>query len=112
MVVDVRPYGCFIQFDVEVEGGDKHKVYGMVHVSEVSWDYCDDARLQVKVNSCAVICMFWCSRVQSCWLHDVTVPKEAPGLYIRLAGHYHPCIDCKLHRDNHHKLRMATVPHV
>ena len=58
LVVDVRPFGCFIQFDVEVEGGDKHKVYGMVHVSEMSWDYTVDARLRVKVNSlCCHLCV-------------------------------------------------------
>ena len=75
VVVDVRAFGCFLEFDVETESGHKHKVYGMVHVSEVSWDYSDDARLQVKVDSCAVICMFWCSKVQSCWLLNVTLQK-------------------------------------
>ena len=58
-MVEVRPFGCFMEFDVEAEGGNKHKVCGMVHVSEVSWDYCEDARLRVKVKSCAVICGFW-----------------------------------------------------
>ena len=49
MIVDVRPFGCFMEFDVEAEGGDKHKVYGMVHVSEMSWEYHEDARSLAKV---------------------------------------------------------------
>lgn len=62
VVVDVRRFGCFIAFDVEAESGHKHKVYGMVHVSEVSWDYCDDARLRVRVNSCGVsLSVFICT---------------------------------------------------
>lgn len=55
-VVDVRPFGCFLEFDVEAEGGDKHKVYGMVHVSEMSWEYCEDARSLVKVLFFTTIC--------------------------------------------------------
>ena len=49
-MVDVRPFGCFMEFDVEAESGGKHKVYGMVHVSEMSWDYCIDARERVQVE--------------------------------------------------------------
>ncbi|KAL3157928.1 hypothetical protein ABBQ32_012331 [Trebouxia sp. C0010 RCD-2024] len=48
VIVDVRSFGCFLEFDVEAEGADKHKVYGMVHASEMSWEYCEDARSLVK----------------------------------------------------------------
>ena len=49
LVVGVRHYGCFVAFDVEAEEGDVMEVYGMVHVSEIAWDFCKDARLAVKV---------------------------------------------------------------
>ena len=62
-MVDVRPFGCFIEFDVEADAGDKHKVYGMVHVSEVSWDYSEDARLLVKVLLCTYTPPLTCGRL-------------------------------------------------
>lgn len=59
LVVDVRPFGCFMEFDVEAESGSKHKVYGMVHVSEVSWDYCIDARERVQVEFLRMKILSW-----------------------------------------------------
>lgn len=49
-VVGVRPYGCFVAFDVEAESGNVLEVYGMVHLSEIAWDFCKDARLAVQVR--------------------------------------------------------------
>ena len=65
-VVGVRPYGCFVAFDVEAvpasegesgpgaasgpQAGLTLEVYGMVHLSEIAWDFVKDARLAVKVG--------------------------------------------------------------
>ena len=46
----VRPYGSFVAFDVEAASGTVLEVYGMVHLSEIAWDFCKDARLAVKVR--------------------------------------------------------------
>lgn len=50
-VVGVRPYGSFVAFDVEAASGTVLEVYGMVHLSEIAWDFCKDARLAVKVRA-------------------------------------------------------------
>ena len=48
-MVDVRHFGCFVEFDVEAEEGSTLPVYGLVHNSELSWDFCNDARTFIKV---------------------------------------------------------------
>lgn len=50
----VRPYGSFVAFDVEAASGTVLEVYGMVHLSEIAWDFCKDARLAVKVRAIVV----------------------------------------------------------
>ena len=50
IVVDVRPFAAFIEFDVEAENGDKQPVYGMVHKSEISWEAVEDVRLVLRVS--------------------------------------------------------------
>ena len=55
VVTAVYHFGCFVEFDVEAEDGDKQPVFGMVHKSELSWDFCEDARLIVKVALCPAL---------------------------------------------------------
>ena len=52
VVLDVLPYGCFVEFDVEVEEGRQQPVSGLVHLSELSWEFCEDARTIIKVGCC------------------------------------------------------------
>ena len=51
-MLDVLPYGCFVEFDVEVEEGRQQPVSGLVHLSELSWEFCEDARTLIKVCFC------------------------------------------------------------
>ena len=48
-MTDVPPFGCFMEFDVDVGGGRRQPVSGLVHNSELTWQYCDDARTIIKV---------------------------------------------------------------
>ncbi len=50
-MVDVRHYGCFVEFDVEAEEGGRLPVYGLVGVNELGWEFCQDARTVIKVTS-------------------------------------------------------------
>ena len=74
IVIAVQYFGCFVEFDVEAEEGDKQPVFGMVHKSELSWDFCEDARLVVKVSPfschgpcpCPGLCPCRCRQKEPC----------------------------------------------
>lgn len=50
IVTEVLVWGCFMRFDVDVGNGRRQPVSGLVHNSELTWQYCDDARTIVKVT--------------------------------------------------------------
>ncbi len=49
-MTDVPVFGCFMEFDVDVGGGRRQPVSGLVHNSELTWQYCEDARTIIKVT--------------------------------------------------------------
>ncbi|KAL0037479.1 hypothetical protein WJX79_010408 [Trebouxia sp. C0005] len=51
IVTDVPVFGCFMEFDVDVGGGRRQPVSGLVHNSELTWQYCEDARTIIKTGA-------------------------------------------------------------
>ncbi len=49
-MTEVLVFGCFVEFDVDVGGGRRQAVSGLVHNSELTWQYCEDARTIIKVT--------------------------------------------------------------
>ncbi|KAL0036366.1 hypothetical protein WJX77_004386 [Trebouxia sp. C0004] len=51
IVTYVQIFGCFMEFDVDIGGGRRQPVSGLVHNSELTWQYCQDARTIIKTGA-------------------------------------------------------------
>lgn len=49
-MVQVKPFGCFVHFSVELAGGEQKPLVGLVHCSEVAWDPAADVLQAVRVR--------------------------------------------------------------